>query len=144
MDIQELSDRQEIVDLITRYTRAIDTGDYGDLVNVFASDAVLDYTSVGGPRDVRDEVMGWLAQGLAGFARVQHLIGQVSITLAGTGPDRTALATAYFYNPMVVVAPDGTESVVEVGGYYHHTLAWTTHGWRSVELVDETTWHKGF
>ena len=144
MDSQELSDRQEITDLVTRYTRAIDTRAFDDLVHVFTDDAVLDYTAAGGPRGVRDEVIPWIERGLAGFARVQHLIGQVSIDLAGSAPARTATATAYFYNPLVVLARDGTESLWEVGGYYHHRLVHADAGWRSVELVDETVWHRGF
>ena len=35
MGLQELSDRQEIVDLITRYTRAVDTRSWDDLDRVF-------------------------------------------------------------------------------------------------------------
>ena len=42
MDVQELCDRQEITDLITRYTLAVDTKSFADLFNVFTVDAVLD------------------------------------------------------------------------------------------------------
>lgn len=144
MDLQELSDRQEIVDLVTRYTRAVDTGDFDDLVHVFTEDAVLDYSPVGGPKDTRDVVVPWIAQGLAGFTRVMHVIGQVSIVLDGEGPDRTARATAYMTNPMVSTAPDGTEKLWEVGGYYHHDLVHTAHGWRSRGIVDDVVWTRGF
>ncbi|MGH3307414.1 MAG: nuclear transport factor 2 family protein, partial [Nocardioides sp.] len=78
MDLQELSDRQEIVDLITRYTRAVDTRSWDDLDRVFTEDAVLDYSPVGGPSDVPAVVKPWIAQGLEGFDRYQHVIGQVS------------------------------------------------------------------
>jgi hypothetical protein len=64
----------------------------------------------------------------------------VSIELAAD----TARATAYFTNPMVAPNPDGTENLVEVGGYYHHDLVRTADGWRSRRMVDETVWMRGF
>ena len=140
MDLQELSDRQEIVDLITRYTRAVDTRTYADLAGVFTPDAVLDYSSVGGPADVPEVVVPWIEAGLAGFDRSQHVIGQVSITLE----EDCASATAYFTNPMVSINPDGSEKLWEVGGYYHHDLVRTPAGWRSRRIVDEMVWHRGF
>jgi hypothetical protein len=140
MDCQELSDRQEIVDVITRYTRAIDTRSWDDLDAVFTEDAILDYSAVGGPAEPLAVARPWVAQGLEGFLRYQHVIGQVSIELDGD----TASATAYFTNPMVAPNPDGTENLVEVGGYYHHDLVRTPDGWRSRRMVDETIWMRGF
>lgn len=142
MDLQELLDRQEIADLLTRYTRAVDTRSYADLSDVFTPDAVLDYTTVDGPRGPRDEVVAWIEEGLAGFERFQHVLGQVQITFEESGGTRRARATAYFTNPMVARAPDGTESLWECGGYYHHTLERTPEGWRSVELVEEVVWSR--
>ena len=140
MDLQEISDRLEIVDLITAYTRAVDTRAYDDLREVFTEDAVLDYSSVGGPVDRRDVDIPWVEQGLAGFAAHQHLIGQVSIALDGDD----AHATAYFTNPMVVRNSDGSDGVWECGGYYHHDLRRTPDGWRSTRMVDELVWQRGF
>ena len=140
MDLAELIDRQQITDLITAYTRAVDTGSFADLREVFTEDAVLDYSSVGGPVDRRDVVIPWIAQGLAGFVRYQHLIGQVEIEIDGDA----ARATAYFTNPMVVINPDGNEGLWECGGYYHHELRRTPDGWRSVKLVDDVQWQRGF
>lgn len=140
MDCQELSDRQEIVDLITRYTRAVDSRSFDDLDAVFTEDGVLDYSAVGGPADVLSVAKPWVADGLAGFLRYQHVIGQVCIELDGD----TARATAYFTNPMVAPGRDGAENLVEVGGYYHHDLVRTPDGWRSRRMVDETVWMRGF
>jgi hypothetical protein len=140
MELQELSDRQEIVDLITRYTRAVDTRSWDELDEVFTEDAVLDYSPVGGPADVPAVVKPWIAQGLAGFERYQHIIGQVSIELSGD----EARATAYFTNPMVSVNPDGSEGLWEVGGYYRHELRRTAEGWRSTRMLDDVVWTRGF
>ena len=140
MDLHELSDRQEIVDVITRYTRAIDTRSWDDLDAVFTEDAVLDYSAVGGPAVALDVAKPWVEKGLSGFLRYQHVIGQVSIELDGD----TARATAYFTNPMIAPTRDGGESLVEVGGYYHHDLVRTPDGWRSRRMVDELIWQRGF
>ncbi len=140
MDLLEISDRLEITDVITRYTRAIDTRSFGDLDTVFTADAILDYSAVGGPNAPLEEARAFIEKGLAGFTRYQHVIGQVSIELMGD----EARATAYFTNPMISTAPDGTETLWEVGGYYHHELVRTPNGWRSRHLVDETVWTRGF
>lgn len=137
MDLQELTDRQEITDLITAYTRAVDTARFADLTEVFADDAVLDYSSPGGPVGTLAEVTPFI-ENLLGFERWQHTIGQVAIDLDGD----TARATAYFINPMVARNRDGGEVVLEVGGYYHHDLVRTPAGWRSTRMVDEIVWSR--
>ena len=137
MDLQELSDRQEITDLVTAYTRAVDTARWDDLAQVFTEDAVLDYAASGGPVGGLAEVTPFL-RSLEGFDRWQHTIGQVAITLAGDA----ATATAYFVNPMVAVGPDGEQQLWEVGGYYHHDLVRTTAGWRSRRMVDDLVWSR--
>jgi hypothetical protein len=138
VDLQELSDRQEIVDLITRYTRAVDTKTFAP-VDVFTDDAVLDYTAAGGPAASPAEALAWVAEMMQIFDRWQHTIGQVAIELSGA----TATATAYFLNPMILVE-EGGEKLVEVGGYYRHELRRTPDGWRSVRMVDDVVWTRGF
>lgn len=140
MDLQEISDRIEITDLITRYTRAIDTSDWDGIDTVFTDDATLDYTSAGGPATTRDDAKTFI-RNLEGFTRWQHLIGQIEITFEGSD---IARATAYFTNPMISTNADGTEKSWEVGGYYHHELRRTPDGWRSVRMVDEMVWNRGF
>lgn len=140
MDLGELSDRMEIRDLVTAYTRAVDTRRWDDLAAVFTADAVLDYSSLGGPVGSLEVVVPWVERGLRGFERYQHLVGQIAIEVS----DDTASATAYLINPMVVRTPDGTEAVWEVGGYYHHDLVRTPDGWRSRRMVDELVWRRGF
>jgi ketosteroid isomerase-like protein len=138
MDLTELTDRQEIVDLITRYTRAIDTKSF-DPVDVFTDDAVLDYSVAGGPAASPTEALAWVAEMMQVFDRWQHTIGQVAIELSGD----TATATAYFLNPMILKEETG-EKLVEVGGYYHHDLRRTPDGWRSTRMVDDVVWTRGF
>lgn len=140
MDIAELIDRQQIVDVITAYTRAVDTGQWDDLYAVFTEDAVLDYTPTGGTAGPLSEAIPFI-RNLELFDAWQHLIGQVAITFEDESRS-AANATAYFFNPMVATNPDGTKHVVEVGGYYHHQLVRTGDGWRSRHMVDDLIWSR--
>ena len=143
MDLQELSDRQEIADVLTRYTRAIDTREWDRLDDVFTADARIDYTATGGGVGSFTEMKQWLADTLPMFATYQHTLGQLEVTLAPDGDGDAATVAAYFYNPMVF-AGDSGESLWEVGGIYHHELVRTGAGWRSRSLVEEMVWKRGF
>ena len=136
LDLRQLSDRIEIADLLTSYTRAVDTGDWDRLDAVFTPDARIDYTATGGVQGTFSEVKAWLAEVLPMFARRQHVIGQSEVVLDGD----TATVTAYFLNPMVSVGEDGAERLFACGGYYHHRLVRTAGGWRSRLLTQELAW----
>lgn len=143
MDVQELSDRAEIADAITRYTVAVDTREWDRLDSVFAPDAQIDYTESGGITGDLATIKAWLAQNLPAFStRYLHLVGQVSITFASSRDE--ARVAAYFHNPMVIDDGQGGERVVEVGGIYHHSFARTDAGWRSRRLHEQVVWTRGF
>ena len=139
MDLQQISDRLDIEDVLIRYTRAIDTGDWDRLDTVFTPDAAIDYTQSGGIEGSYPELKAWLAEMLPLFPRRMHLLGQVEIVREG---DDVARVAAYFDNPMVMATPDG-ELIVEIGGVYHHELVRTPDGWRSRRLVEELVWKRG-
>ena len=148
MDLQEISDRLEIADVITRYTRGIDAGEWDRLDTVFTPDADIDYTESGGIHAGYAEVKPWLAEMLpAFFPRRMHLIGQVEIDFGpGDAPDgapETARVTAYFDNPMPMHDGQGGEKIVEIGGMYHHEMVRTPDGWRSRRLHEQVVWKRG-
>lgn len=143
MDLQELSDRAEITDVITRYTLAVDEGDFDRLDTVFTPDAHIDYTESGGVVDSYPVVKAWLAEALPGFSTHRiHMVGQVAFDFAGSR-DEAAVA-AYFHNPMRIADGRGGERVVEVGGIYRHTFVRTDAGWRSRKLHEQVVWTRGF
>jgi hypothetical protein len=141
MDLQEVSDRLEIESVLTRYTRAIDTGEWDALDSVFTPDAEIDYTQTGGIADDYPVVKAWLAENLPLFPRRLHLLGQVEIRFE-PGADEADVA-AYFANPMVLAQPDGSELLWEFGGVYHHRMVRTPDGWRSRRLLEELVWKRG-
>lgn len=141
MDLQEISDRLEIADVITRYTRAIDTGDWDRLDTVFTSDAAIDYTESGGISAGFAEVKPWLAEMLpAFFPQRMHTIGQVEVVFDGAD---TAIVVAYFDNPMPMDDGAGGTKIVEIGGMYHHEMIRTDGGWRSRRLHEQVVWKRG-
>lgn len=139
LDVQLISDRIEIADLLTRYTRAIDTGEWDRLDEVFTADATIDYTATGGIEGEFPKVKAWLAEMLPMFPRRHHVIAQSEVEVDGD----EATVLAYFLNPMVLPQPDGTELLWEFGGYYRHRLVRTAAGWRSRRLVEDLVWKRG-
>ena len=140
MDLQEISDRMEIADVLTRYTRAIDTGDWDKLDTVFTSDAAIDYSESGGIVGTFAEIKPWLAEMLPMFFEQRmHTLGQLEFDFRGEEAD----VTAYFDNPMLMDDGHGGQKVVEIGGLYHHTLVRTSDGWRSRKLHEQVVWKRG-
>jgi 3-phenylpropionate/cinnamic acid dioxygenase small subunit len=133
---QEIADRIEIDDLLTRYATAVDTRDWDLYQTVFTPDALIDYTSSGGIRGELAEVTKWLSDALSGFSMSQHLVTNRDIRVAGD----TATSRSYFYNPMGRIKRDGTLDLMFVGGYYRDQLRRTGDGWRIAERIQDTAW----
>ena len=135
MDLQTLSDRAEITDLLTRYAHSVDRQDWDLFRSVFTADAHIDYTQVGGVAGNVDEIVGFLSKVMAMFETIQHLISNIDIAIEGD----EAQVTAMVYNPLKL--PDSP--VWATGGWYHHKLVRTADGWRSRSLVEEASWFHG-
>jgi hypothetical protein len=135
-DLQELSDRLEIQDLITAYSYAVDFHRWGDLDAIFTPDAVLDFTASGGERGELPAIKDFFGRSLTRFAGHQHLMGNTAVQLDGD----TATATTLCHNPMYLTAEDGRQRVLLVGIWYHDTLVRTADGWR----ISSRTQQKGY
>jgi 3-phenylpropionate/cinnamic acid dioxygenase small subunit len=132
VDLQMLTDRIEINDLLTRYAHAVDSKDWALYRTVFTPDAVIDYESAGGIKGDLETVANWLESTLAGFPMTQHLVSNINVDLDGD----SATVRAMFYNPMGT--PKGTTFFC--GGWYNHQLVRTPDGWRSRNLFEESAW----
>ena len=122
---QELSDRAEIQDLMTRYAYAIDDRDWDALDSVFTPDAIIDYSEAGGARGTVPEIKKFLAEAMGNFSAFQHLSTTTQIRIDG---DR-AKARTILFNPMVM-QHEGQERVFFVGLWYNDDLVRTPDGWR--------------
>lgn len=149
MTLEEIGHRIEIDDLLTRYTIAIDDEDFDSLDTVFTPDAVLDYTSAGGPRDRYPAVKEWLRTRLSARSPARlHMLGNKLVKLDGP----RATVRAYFFNPFTLDTPEGVafsaiagEAAYSIGGgFYNHKLELRPEGWRSVELFELRVWRHGY
>ena len=135
--VQELRDRLEIDDLLTRYATAVDTREWALLDTVFSADAVLDYRSAGGIRGSYHEVRTWLSEVLVLFTWTQHLVVNRAVALDSAAG--TALSRSIFHNPNQMMIK-GEPWLFVVGGWYHDRLARHSEGWRITQRVEETLW----
>jgi hypothetical protein len=134
LSLQEISDRFEISDLLTRYTRAIDTKDFELLDTCFLPDAFVDYTSSGGVKGAYPEVRAWLAKALAPFPAMMHFVGNSTVELDGD----EARTCTYVINPMAVPAEGGgSRHAFTVDARYVDKLVRTPEGWRIAERIEE-------
>ncbi len=136
MTLQEIADRLEIDDLLTRYATAVDTKDWELYASCFVPDATIDYTSSGGIKGALPEVKAWLAQIMPTFPMSQHIVTNKVITVTGD----TATCRSYLFNPMAL--PEEVEGMILFfeGGYYNDKLVRTPNGWRIAERVEESAY----
>ncbi len=139
MTLQQIADRIEIDDLLTRYATALDGKDWELFGTCFTADAFIDYTGAGGIKGNLPEVRDWLAQVMAGFPMTQHLVTNRAVQITGD----TATSRCALFNPMGVKDGDGLAVFLE-GGYYRDKLVRTADGWRIAERVEEPTYSTRF
>lgn len=133
MDLQGVADRIEIAELLARYARGLDTKQWDVWRSVFVADAYIDYRSAGGIDGTRDEIGAWLETTFTMFPMSQHAITNIECDIDGD----SARVRAMFHNPMQLPGVTGPSFC---GGFYHHRLVRTADGWRSIELVEESSW----
>lgn len=137
--IQRLGDRVAIEELLLRYARAVDSGDWDLLDTVFTADAVVDLSAPGGPKGSRDEVKTWLAATLPAWPGRQHLLGLVSVEFAGD--EATALASfTDTLSPSRDMTSADVPGLLRGGGTYRHRLRRTEDGWRSHAMTIDQQW----
>jgi len=136
MTLQEIADRIEIEDLLTRYATAVDAKDWDLYATCFTPDAFIDYTAAGGIKGQLPEVKQWLAQVMPLFPMSQHIVTNCTVVLDGD----TARCRSYLFNPMGLREGDDGLMLFFDGGYYHDKLVRTEGGWLIAERVEETAY----
>ena len=121
--IQVCIDRMDILQLFAKYCHIVDDCTFDMLPEVFAEDAVLDYSSLGPTvLDRRTRMEG-----------VQEFIDFLTTTMAGMGPGLTHFMT----NHLIEVHGDEADIVshnhvlnIPQGGHYTSHARRTPQGWR--------------
>jgi ketosteroid isomerase-like protein len=132
--LQELTDRQAIVDLIHAYCLHFDQNEPEAVAALFTEDATIDYGPEATRITGRDTIAGTIAVGLNElFAATSHHVSNISIVF--DGPDRAAGVTyLYAWHRYRDGSPDG-----HLWGRYHHRFERTADGWRIADLVLRAT-----
>jgi hypothetical protein len=139
---QEISDRIEIDDLITRTAVATDSWDFELLKTCYTPESVVDYTNVGGPRDKLAGILEWLEWSMKPGVLMERRVTNRYIHLDGD----TATGRSYMMKVMKTIDRDrggDPGSSVWVGCFYDDKFARTPDGWRIMERIEVVSWYDG-
>ena len=136
MSPQEISDRIEIQDLLTRYCYAIDQRDWDAYRSVYTEDAVIDDVSAG-PGNSVDEMVAFLSGALERVVMIQHAISTTLIELDGD----TAKARTICHCPVVLDRGQGRTEMFFQGLWYHDEFVRTPDGWRISKRAERDYFH---
>ncbi len=134
---QDVSDRIEIDQVLTRYCYAVDDRDWQAYRAVFSEDAVIDDVVTGGIRSGVEEHIVYLTRALQHITLSQHTISTIRLDIDGD----TARALVQCICPMVVAIPGGGMQTMLLGVRYRDRLTRGHGTWRISELVEENFWH---
>jgi SnoaL-like domain len=133
MNLQQLSDRFAIRDMIVRYANALDSRRFEWLDEIFTPDAYVDYRATGGIDGSYPTIRAWLPDATGAFPHMCHLVGNIAVTLE---QDR-ARARTLCLNPVEVPLPAGGSQVMFLAMWYADELVRTSSGWRMSRRVQE-------
>jgi len=136
MNLQQLSDRAEIQDLLTRYCHAIDDHDWDGLAQLFTDDAQIDYSQFGGPHCDKKGLIEFLSGFVPTLIGAQHTISTMLIEIDGdTANMRTAAQVM-----LIMPGADGANQIGTSGLWYLDTAVRTPHGWRIKRRTLKYAW----
>jgi quinol monooxygenase YgiN len=119
----QMDDRQAIVDLVGTYCRVVDSGDFGELRNVFTRDATAELGGFG--QTGIEEICDRLSEALGRFVSWEHHVDNHEVSIEGDA------ATARCAVHAVHVRPAGEHPpTYDVRGTYEDKLVRTAGGWR--------------
>ncbi len=136
LTLQEISDRFEIMDIMTDYCAAIDSNDIDALDLVFTSDAIIDYSKAGGPKANLQTIKKFLKENLGKLPR-QHMMSNYKITIKKD----LAEARSLCHNPLELPNQEKLHEVMFWGIWYNDKFVRTSSGWRIKERVTEPSYN---
>jgi len=138
LDLQTISDRIEIQDLMTRYASIIDRNLWDDYSSLFTDDACVDYTGTGGLAGSVPEMLEFLKGAFATLSASQHMLTNFEVDLNGD----SASVRCMLHNPMVWDA-EGNQNRHIYGVWYVLELVRMEDQWRIARLAQELAYHTG-
>ncbi len=138
LDLQAISDRIEIEELLVRYSRALDFRDFAALETLFTADATFDAGSLGCPTGAAG-IRAMIEGTLTGLDATQHLLGKSLIELKG---DEAEVRT-YLISQHIREATEGPIKHYFLGGEYADRVVRTPEGWRIAYRRLDRMWKQG-
>ena len=115
-DLETLSDKQQIVEVITDLFIATDRRDWPGVIACFTQQVTFDMSSLGGPpatlTPAKEIAAGW-EKGLAPLTAVHHQAGNFRVWPRGDEADASCYGIALHYRPN----PSGRNTRTFVGSY---------------------------
>jgi hypothetical protein len=139
-ELRAVADRQEIHELLARYSEAVDAKRWDLLESVFVPGAVVDFRGNGGPELPYPEIVQFLVDSMGGFAGCQHYATNLQIGFGADGDSATCRSYVFTYLSSIV---DGDEVLFADGGWYVDELVRTPAGWRMARRTSGLVWIDG-
>jgi uncharacterized protein (TIGR02246 family) len=117
--------KQDIADVLVRYTTGIDRRDWELFRTCFTEDCCADYGDIGSWRGV-DGITEYMVTAHEGMGHTLHRLSNIAVTVDGDA------AEARSYVDAVIMAPDGGSGINAVG-FYDDALVRAGDGWRIAE-----------
>jgi ketosteroid isomerase-like protein len=137
--LQQLVDRQAIVDVIHAYCRNVDLVRADEVAALFTEDCTVDYgPGLGEPTHGAAQLAERLGRGLPRFAATSHHVSNIEVSFET--PD-TARAVTYLYAWHRY--PDGSPDA-HLWAQYHDRFVRTAAGWRIAERVLKVAGQEAF
>lgn len=137
MDLAMLLDERNIVAVVTRYCRALDTKDWALLTTVFLADATAD---LGNPLRLEGvaAIVDRIRLALENLDDSQHLVGNHEVVVDGDSATHRCYLQAQHVRHAAVGGPNYI-----VAGRYEDRLLRTPDGWRIAHRTLVVMWTEG-
>ena len=134
--VNQLEEKQKIIDLTIAYTWIIDRGPRENLQEVFTEDAVfiIDTRYLNGI----DEIRGKIERTLGGLSASQHIVSNHQVSIDGD----TATSRCYLHAQHTLTGTEGGDNYV-MAGRYIDKLVRVDSEWRIAERQLMLDWTEG-
>jgi 3-phenylpropionate/cinnamic acid dioxygenase small subunit len=133
--LQDMVDRQQIVDTLYRYASTIDSKDFGRLRTLFVNDAVGQFGDAE-PIAGADEIVGWIDRATRDRAWQHHKLTVYHVDIEG---DEAKTLTYHTSHQKTVDDPD---TVIVLVARYHDVLRRQDGTWKIASKRMEVGWRE--
>ncbi len=134
MDVQAVSDRIEINELMAAYANALSTKNWTAWRAAFTRDAHADYSANFGPDGTVEEAVTWLEPMIGGMELFLSQATNVVITF--TGADSANVVSMFQATMRMGTGDPAAPMYITAQGFYHDKVGRTDAGWKLTERVE--------